>query len=261
MATTLLRVLLASFIGVAWSCPVVAAGAAAQQVTYGPAAQQTADLYAGPDGAPVLLWITGGGWVLDAVSSARPFAQSVADRGVTVVVPHYTLGGNPAAAADDVVQATAWADQLPRRGALSIGGHSSGATIAALVVDQGRAVQVDSMVLVSGIYDLPGAVADGGIAAQVVRRAFGSDEATWAANSPSQYMRAGLPPTWIVHGTADTDASPARAEAFATQLGAVGTVVRWTPISGVGHIDSLPALALRPTLADALVAWLRKAEL
>ncbi len=179
---------------------------------------------------------------------------------MTVVVPHYTMG-NPAAAADDVVQATAWADQLPRRGPLTIGGHSSGATMAALVVDQGRTVQVDSMVLLSGLYDLPGAVADGGIAAQVVRRAFGSDEATWAANSPTQYVRAGLPPTWILHGTADNDASPARAEAFATQLGAVGTVVRWTPISGVGHIDSLPALALRPSLGDALVAWLRKAEL
>ncbi len=59
------RVLLASFIGLAWSSPVAAAGAAAQQVTYGPAAQQTADLYPGPDGAPVLVWITGGGWVLD----------------------------------------------------------------------------------------------------------------------------------------------------------------------------------------------------
>ena len=78
-----------------------------------------------------------------------------------------------------------------------------------------------------GLYDLPGAVADGGIAAQVVRRAFGSDEATWAANSPSQYVRAGLPPTWIVHGTADTDASPARAAG-----------VRHTARSG-GHGGSL----------------------
>ncbi len=258
MASFLL--LLASFIGLAWSSPLVTASAAAQQVTYGPAAQQTADLYPGPDGAPVLLWITGGGWVLDAVPAARPFAQSLADRGVTVVVPRYTLG-DPGAAADDVVQAIAWADQLPGRGALTIGGHSSGATMAALVVDQGRTAPVDSMLLVSGIFDLPGAVADGGIAAQIVRRAFGSDEATWAANSPSQYVHAGLPPTWIVHGTADNDASPARAEAFATQLEAVGTVVRWTPIAGAGHLDTLPALALRPTLADALVAWLRKAEL
>jgi len=233
---------------------------AAQQVTYGPAAHQTADLYPGPDGAPVLVWITGGGWVLDLVSAMRPFAQSVSDRGVTVVVPHYTQG-NPAAAADDIVQATAWADQLPRRGALTIGGHSSGATLTALVVDQGRTVPVDSVILVSGLYDLPGAVADGGIAAQLVRRAFGSDQAAWVANSPNQYVRPGIPPTWVVHGAADTDASVSRAEAYAAQLGAAGTAVRWTSIQGVGHIDSLQALALRPTLGDALLAWLRKAEL
>jgi acetyl esterase/lipase len=261
VAAASFRLLLVGIIALAWGWPVAAAaGPAAQQVAYGPAAQQTADLYSGPEGAPVLVWISGGGWVLDTVASMRPFGQSLSDRGVTVVVPHYTMG-SPDAAADDVVQATAWAAQLPGRGALTIGGHSSGATIVALVVDQGRTVPVDSVLLVSGLYDLPGAVTDGGIAAQLVRRAFGSDEATWVANSPNQYVRAGLPPTWVVHGSADTDASPARAAAFASQLEAAGTAVRWTAISGVGHVDSLPALALRPTLGDALLAWLRKAEL
>jgi acetyl esterase/lipase len=259
LASVSIRLLLVGLIALTWSYPVAAAGPAAQQVSYGPGAQQTADLYAGPDGAPVLVWISGGGWVLDTVAATRPFAQHLADRGVTVVVPHYTMG-NPAAAADDVVQATAWAAQLPGRGALTIGGHSSGATIAALVVDQGRTVPVDSVLLLSGLYDLPGAVTDGGIAAQLVRRAFGADEAIWAANSPTQYVRAGIPPTWVVHGTADTDVSVSRAQAFANQLEAAGTPVRWTPIQGVGHVDALPALALRPTLGDALLAWLRKAE-
>ena len=86
MAAASFRLLLVGIIALAWGGPVAAAaGPTAQQVAYGPAAQQTADLYAGPDGAPVLVWISGGGWVLDTVGGMRPFGQSLSDRGVTVV--------------------------------------------------------------------------------------------------------------------------------------------------------------------------------
>src|SRR5688572_6419135 len=96
--------------------PVGAAGA----ISYGPAASQVADLYAGPEGAPVLVWVTGGGWMMDTVFAASPFAQGLANRGATVMVPHYTTR-DPAAALADVAQAVAWADQVPGRGPLIVG--------------------------------------------------------------------------------------------------------------------------------------------
>jgi acetyl esterase/lipase len=46
--------------------------AAQERVRYGPGAPQIADLYAAPAGAPTLVWVTGGGWVLFDFGLARP---------------------------------------------------------------------------------------------------------------------------------------------------------------------------------------------
>lgn len=214
------------------------------------------EVFPGPAGAPVLVWITGGGWLLDLASTAQPFARTLASRGVTVVVPHYATG-NAEAALADVAQAVKWARQLPGRGPLGLGGHSSGAQLAALAVALGRPPAVDSLLLVSGIYDLPGAVEDGGIAAQLVWEAFGPDRATWSSYSPTNCIQGPMPPTWIVHGTVDPDARLQRASAFAGQLVAAGTPVSWTAIPGVGHVESYEALLQQPALTDPLLAWLQ----
>ena len=64
---------------------------AQEQVRYGDASGQTAELYAAGDGAPVLVLLPGGGWIRDDTAQARPWASAVRAAGVTVLVPHYTL--------------------------------------------------------------------------------------------------------------------------------------------------------------------------
>jgi acetyl esterase/lipase len=105
---------------------------AQEQVRYGDASVQVADLYAAGDGAPVLVLLTGGGWIRDDTALAGPWASTVQAAGVTVLVPHYTLGA-PDVAEADIVQAVSFAAQLPGRGRLTLAGHSAGAHLAAMV--------------------------------------------------------------------------------------------------------------------------------
>src|SRR5215213_6586779 len=111
---------------------VAAPTSAQQQVAYGPGGHQRADLYSAGEGAPVLVLVTGGGWIRNEPSVARPFATSLQSAGVTVLVPHYTLSA-PNTAAEDIARAVTYAGELPERGRLTLGGHSAGAHLAALI--------------------------------------------------------------------------------------------------------------------------------
>ena len=230
---------------------LVSPASAQQEVSYGSGSSQTAHLYAAGEGAPVLVWVTGGGWVLNDPAIARPFASALQAEGITVLVPRYTLGA-PETAAADVVQAVAYADRLPGRGRLTLGGHSAGAHLAALVALDGR-VSVDGLLFASGVYELAGTVQDGGLAAWLVQQAFGSSRARWESQSPQTYVRADVPPIWIVQGSRDTDTNPARAAAFAARLREVGAPVTQSTVPA-GHLDT-PVALLRQR--DELLTFLR----
>jgi acetyl esterase/lipase len=208
---------------------------AQEQVRYGDASVQVADLYAAGDGAPVLVLLTGGGWIRDDTALAGPWASTVQAAGVTVLVPHYTLGA-PDVAEADIVQAVSFAAQLPGRGRLTLAGHSAGAHLAAMVgVDQPR--NLDGLLLLSGIYDLPGAVQDGGMGAWLVQQAFGDDRVAWQAQSPLVRVHAAAPPTWLVHGATDQQVSPERATAFATRLREAGTPIALSLLRDADHME------------------------
>jgi acetyl esterase/lipase len=225
---------------------------AQQQVSYGDSSVRRGALYDAGPGAPVLVWVTGAGWVFNSPEIGRPFASALQAAGVTVLVPQYTVRA-PATAVTDVEQAVAYAAALPGRGPLILGGHSAGAHLAALTVLRDR-TSVDGVLVVSGIYDLAGAVQDGGIAAQLIRQSFGSDRAAWEAQSPITYARSELPPVWVVHGARDTDLPRERANAFVQRLQEAGAPVTWTLLPDAGHVDTPMALARRQ---DALLAFLR----
>lgn len=248
---------LSSVLLVLAACLALTRPADAQQtLAYGDGPGQVAVLYQGPPGAPVLVWVTGTGWVMASPDIARPFASALQGAGVTVVLPQYTTGA-PAAAVADVERALTFAAALPDRGPLILGGHSAGAQLAALAVLRDR-VNVDGLLLVSGMYDLPGTVQDGGVAARLVQQAFGADPAEWEAQSPLTYVRSDVPPTWVVHGARDTDVKPERAAAFAQRLQQAGARVTWTLLPDAGHVDSALALWRQ---RDTLLSFLRGGSL
>jgi arylformamidase len=225
---------------------------AQQPLTYGASPVQVAAFYEGGPGSPILVWVTGAGWVLNAPGSAGSFASMLQAAGITVLVPQYTAGA-PEAAEADIARVVALARSLPDHGPLILGGHSAGAHMAAMAVLRDQ-VKVDGLLLVSGIYDLPGTVQDGGLAAQLVQRAFGADPSEWWEESPLAYVEGSAPPTWVVHGALDSDVRPMRAATFATRMREAGAPVRWTLLAGAHHVDT-PLALLRER--DALLTFLQ----
>jgi len=197
---------------------------------------QVADLYAAENGSPVLVLLPGGGWIRDDTSDARQWASAVRAAGVTVLVPHYTLRA-PDAAEADIVRAISFAADLPGRGRLTLGGHSAGAHLAAMI-GLDPPPNLDGLLLMSGIYDLPGIVQDGGLGAWLVQQAFGDDRAAWQAQSPLLHVRAAAPPTWLVHGATDQQISPQRATTFATRLREAGTPLSLSLLRDGGHNET-----------------------
>ncbi|MCM5680184.1 alpha/beta hydrolase [Schlegelella sp. S2-27] len=142
----------------------------ALDVRYGPAAEETLDVFAavGPR-APVLVFIHGGWWrALDKADHSF-LAPAFVQAGVTLVVPNYTLC--PAATIEDItlqmVRAVAWTVREiaayggdPRR--IVVAGHSAGGHLAAMLAccrwqQAGadlpeRAVQ--GALAISGLFDL-----------------------------------------------------------------------------------------------------------
>lgn len=142
----------------------------ALDVRYGPAAEETLDVFAAPGPrAPVLVFIHGGWWrALDKADHSF-LAPAFVQAGVTLVVPNYTLC--PAATIEDItlqmVRAVAWTVREiaayggdPRR--IVVAGHSAGGHLAAMLaccrwqqVGAGlpeRAVQ--GALAISGLFDL-----------------------------------------------------------------------------------------------------------
>jgi acetyl esterase len=99
-----------------------------------------------PAGAPVVIWIHGGGWVIGDLASADPTARKLANRtGAVVVSVEYRLAPEHPfpAAPDDCWAAVAWvadhADEIggdPTR--LAVGGDSAGGNLAALMAIRAR---------------------------------------------------------------------------------------------------------------------------
>lgn len=142
----------------------------ALDVRYGPAAEETLDVFAaaGPR-APVLVFIHGGWWRALDKSDHSFLAPAFVRAGVTVVMPNYTLC--PAATIEEItlqmVRAVAWTAREiaayggdPRR--IVVAGHSAGGHLAAMLAccrwpevgaDLPERV-VQGALAISGVFDL-----------------------------------------------------------------------------------------------------------
>lgn len=138
-------------------------------VPYGPAAEETLDIFpAETSGAPVFVFLHGGYW---RSGSSREFsfvALGLNALGITTVIPNYALCPN--VGIDEIVRqsraAVAWVLRYigEHRGdcaRVAVGGHSAGAHLAAMCLqtrwDEDFGLPIDPLsgaVLASGVYDL-----------------------------------------------------------------------------------------------------------
>jgi acetyl esterase/lipase len=239
------------------------------------------------DGAPLLVWCHGGGWVAGdlAMPEADATAREVATRAeATVVSVDYRLALEGVwfpVPLDDVVAAFRWAvAEAPALGAdpsrVSLGGASAGANLAAGAAlrlrDEGGPFPTALLLAypcVHAVLPPPSAELAPKVAAITPTMAFAPEVLTPLVENylgaptseatpyamPALGDVAGLPPTLILN--AEYDGLRASGEAFGAQLAAAGVAVemRYEPDVAHGHLNS-------PWLADAsfatMAAWVRR---
>jgi acetyl esterase/lipase len=211
------------------------------EVSYGQAPRQRLDFTPAGRGAPLVLFVHGGGWMIGDKRIARHMAAHFHDRGYAFAAVNYRLvpEATPAGQAADVAAALArlLADPaaygIDRRRVILIG-HSAGAHLAALVGTDPSYLRAERLPIstIGGIVLLDGAGYD--VAAQMGRggrlvrrmyaRAFGDDPAFQRRVSPTLHAAAPNAGRFLIfHIASRPDDSGAQSEQLAHALRAAGT--------------------------------------
>ncbi|WP_062202021.1 alpha/beta hydrolase [Demequina salsinemoris] len=218
------------------------------------------DLYPAPvPGAPVVVFVHGGGWrvgsratLTPTMPGPDPFAR-IAAAGLAVASVDYRLSGEACfpAQVDDVAAALSWvrdhAEELDIDvSRIVLWGESAGATLAALVAlhdDPAAREGVVGVVDWYGPSDLVALAESEGALDDPANReagwlghAVGANIARARDASPVTHVRAGAPPFHITHGTDDGAVPPAQSVALAEALLAAGCDARLTLVPGAGHL-------------------------
>jgi len=225
-----------------------------QDVAYADGPRHRLDIYRPPGtdgGAPLVVFLYGGGWRTGDKGMYSFVALPLAARGAIVVVPDYRLYPEVAFPAflEDNARAVAWAAAHaaelgadPRR--LFIVGHSAGAYNAAMLaldprllaaagLDRGRLAGVVGL---AGPYDfLP-------ITGEDVKPVFATVN-DGPLSQPVTYVDGGNPPLLLLAGDADTTVNPRNTLSLAAKVRAAGGAAESRILPGIGHIGIITAFA------------------
>jgi arylformamidase len=223
------------------------------------AERQSLDVFTGPSlrKAPVILFVHGGSWQRGSKAAVASKPLAFVPAGFVTVAANYRFRPNVEIGdmARDIATATAWVRQnISRCGGdpdrIILMGHSAGAHLVAVVgtdtrflSDAGvpRASIIGVVPLDTGPYDVAKQMGNGGkdagLGAQygtMIQMVFGSDKAKWLEVSPSDHVKAGLPPFLVVSSDKRSDAK-AQAIPFVEKLKASGVAAEWYEAKGLDH--------------------------
>ncbi|HRE43842.1 MAG TPA: alpha/beta hydrolase [Terricaulis sp.] len=239
----------------------------ASGLAYGEGPRRTLDVYApaaGAEGAPVLVFIYGGGWRSGAKEDHSFIGDAFAAHGFVTVIPDYRLAPETQfpGFVDDAAQAIAWVEANiaayggdPRR--IVLAGHSAGAynaMMAALDVRYAAAAGFDPRAI-RGVVGLAGPYGFY-FNNPIIRTAFG--DAPDPANMHAiGFARADAPPLLLLTGDADRRVPVRASEEMAEAARAAGGQAQLIIYPGLDHPGILQALAparrnRAPVFADAL---------
>jgi acetyl esterase/lipase len=231
-------------------------------IAYGADARQKLDLYRPdkprPDGKAVIFFY-GGSWDSGSKRDYLFVAQALSANGYTVVIPDYRLYPEVRfpAFVEDGARAVRWTADRVGTDKLFVMGHSAGAHIALMLAANTpylQAAGVDRPKL-AGVIGLSGPYDFLPLKSSKLIAIFGG------ANNPDieaiTFASAPLPPTLLIHGTADTTVFPRNSEHLAAAWRAAGAPVELKLYPDVGHIDVVVAMSgllngRAPTRADVL---------
>ena len=232
-------------------------------VSFGPGADDVADVQLGGDDQPLLLVVHGGFWrpAYDR-THLRAMLHGLAAEGFTAAAPEYRrIPGDPDAALEDVrVALRVLPVELRGRhdGRVIVLGHSAGGHLALWAAAVAPAAGLVGTVALAPVADL--AVADRErLGSGAVEAFLGGPASSRPELDPTRMMSAALPVT-VVHGSDDNAVPLRQSEAYV----AAHTTTGLRALPGVGHfalIDPLSAawpevvgvirhLARRATVGD-----------
>lgn len=181
-----------------------------------------------------LLFFFGGGWSGSNIGQFYPFARHFAEQGCVVFCAEYRVGSLHKTKPQDAVEDAKAALAFVRNGdatfgvspdRIVVGGGSSGGHLAACTAAFGDpAAQPAALLLLGSVLDTSANGFTGG------RKPGSLDDI-----SPQHHIRPGLPPTLVLHGTADKTVRVAQARKFAETMKAAGNDCELELFEGAGH--------------------------
>ncbi len=241
-----------------------------------------------PVGAPVLVYIHGGAWMIGYKQyQGLPLLHELARRGWVAVSINYGL--SPRATWPehivDCKRALAWVHEHISEyggdpGFVAVSGSSAGGHLAALLAltdgdpafqpgFEGSDASVDACVAFYGVYDMTSgrgtSAYDVGLLKMlertVFKRRYSVDPAPFEAASPTHRVHGDAPPFFVLHGTTDTLAPVSDARAFVGALRAVSRApVLYAELPFTQHaFDVLPSVRTAHAVA-AVVRFLEGAR-
>lgn len=219
--------------------------------TYGSGQRQSLDVYQPKQATnkPPIVFVYGGAWKQGDKRDYEFVAHALTGLGHTVIVPNYRL--YPAvrfpAFVNDVADAIRYTETNATRvlgkpmNTFILMGHSSGAHTAALLAtdrsylnQRGVRARSVGLIAMAGPYDLPLNDAE-------VKPIFAG--ATAQKAKPTANVYAGMPPTLLLHGQADTRVLPFHTQRFTQALQNAGNPVTTRFYPGIDHVRIVASLA------------------
>lgn len=220
-----------------------------RRLSYGAGPREGLNLFL-PEGQgpwPLMVFLHGGYWQeLDAAATdfmavpwlGRGWAFASLDY---PLAPGASLEAMVAACRQGMAALRREASALGLNGRLHLGGHSAGAQLALMsCLGEGRLSGIESLWLISGIYDLRPLVGT------YIDAPLGLDDERAARLSPLCQALRGLPPLTLVHGELDPPAFRAQGEALYERARAAGVAVKLCPLPDCDHFDILERLDALP---------------
>lgn len=216
-----------------------------ERLAYGPGAMEQISLFV-PESEtprPLMVFLHGGYWQeLDATATDF-MAAAWLQKGWAFASLDYPLA--PGASIEDMVEAcrrgvamlrdTASEHRLDGR--IHLGGHSAGAQLALMsCLGEGRPRCIDSLWLISGIYDLRPLVGT------YINEPLGLNDERAERLSPLCRDLKGLPPLKLVHGELDPPVFRAQGKQLEEVARAKGVTSELVEIKGCDHFDVLERL-------------------
>lgn len=243
-----------------------------QGIAYGEGPQRALDLFVpeGKKGEPLVAFVHGGAWQGGSRHEYESIARLLQAKGIAAASIDYRL--SPAvrhpAHTEDVAHALAWLAAHaaaygydPKR--IFVVGHSAGGHIAATIATDPKLLALAApagFVGLEGIYDLPHlAKRWPGYPSWFLNNAFGPNQASWPAASPTRRKLVSRAPWLVVHSKGDELVDEGQADGWIAHLRAAGVPVEVLRPEGETHFAVVGNLS-RPddAVARAIVEFVTK---